>query len=145
MLIRLAREIFLFALISFALHFMWESAHVPLYTGYKGLSGDIPMSLWASIGDVLYALAAVALLTIGKGRADWLSEARIIDFCVLAVFGFLIALGVEYKAFVLGRWAYTSAMPVIPYLHVGLSPILQMTILLPFAVYLTKLTSSRLR
>ncbi len=136
-------QVLIFALISFALHFAWESLHVSLYTGYEGLSGTMPISLWATMGDVLYSIGAVALVSLWMRSASWLLRATTGNFVALAVVGFLIALGVEYKALLLGRWAYTSAMPIIPLLKVGLSPILQMTILLPFSVYLTKIISDR--
>lgn len=131
-----------FTLISFMLHFAWESAHIPLYTDYEGLSGDMPTVLWASIGDVLYGLAALGLYALLKRRADWLVHARAADYFALALIGFLLALGIEYKALVLGRWAYTSAMPIIPLLRVGLSPIAQMALLLPLSVYLAARASA---
>jgi len=65
-------------------------------------------------------------------------EATYKDIASLAVLGFFIAVFVEYKGLFLNRWHYLEAMPVISGLGVGLSPILQMSLLLPVSVFLTK-------
>jgi len=49
------------------------------------------------------------------------------------------------KALALGRWEYAAAMPIVPLLRVGLSPVLQMAVLLPLAVYFGKVVSRWMR
>lgn len=137
----LGRYVLILVTISFALHFVWESAHIHLYTGYGDVSGGVPITLWASIGDVLYTLAAVAFFMLMRHERNVLAGLQGKDIAVLAIVGFFIALGVEYKALLLHRWAYTEAMPIIPLLGIGLSPVLQMMLLLPFTVYLTKMVA----
>ncbi len=122
------------AVFAFCLHIIWERAHVHLYKDYEGLSGRLPITLWAAIGDVLYTLGAVLLIALLKNNFDWIPSATLSDFVALSIVGLVIALYVEYRAFVLRRWAYTSAMPLIPVLKVGLSPILEMVVLLPLSV-----------
>lgn len=127
---------------SFVLHLGWEALHVPLYSGYEGLNTLLPLSVWAALGDVLYTLLAIGLVSLFKKSClRWIAQARASDFVGLAVLGFLIAVGVEYKALALGRWEYSAAMPIVPLLRVGASPVLQMTILLPLTVYLGKVVS----
>jgi amino acid transporter len=96
----------------------------------------LPLVAFATLGDVAYALGAVLLAALFKRRYGWLADARASDYAGLAILGFCIALLVEYKALALHRWAYTSAMPLV--LGVGLSPLLQMTILVPLSAYLAK-------
>jgi hypothetical protein len=43
---------------------------------------------------------------------------------------------VEYKGLMFHRWSYLPSMPIIPFLNVGASPVLQMTILLPLSLFL---------
>ena len=128
----------LLAIISFLLHLGWESSHLPLYGGYESLSPILPITIWAAIGDVLYTIGAVLLVALLKGRLNWIREATYKDIASLAVLGFFIAVFVEYKGLFLNRWHYLEAMPVISGLGVGLSPILQMSLLLPVSVFLTK-------
>jgi amino acid transporter len=133
----------LLALVAFALHFVWEWAHLPLYQGYEALGSGLPLVAYATLGDVMYTLFAVLLVALFKRRLLWPREARAGDYAGLAILGLLIALFVEYKGLYLHRWAYTAAMPLA--LGVGLSPLLQMTILLPLSVGLTALLARQLR
>ena len=122
--------------VSLILHLAWERAHLGLYTGYEGINGPLPIVLWASAGDVLYTLLAFLLVSFFKRRLHWVADAGRRDYAGLMALGFLIALLVEYKAMFLERWAYAAAMPIIPFFGVGLSPVAQMTLLLPLSVLL---------
>ncbi len=132
----------LFALVllcasTFVLHLVWERAHLPLYRGYEALAtGTLPIYVWASVGDVLYTLLAILLVSLCAGGLSWLGRPGAARYAALTMLGFLISLGVEYKALALGRWAYAETMPIIPHLGVGLSPVLQMTVLLPVSVFI---------
>lgn len=121
------------------LHALWEQSHISLYTGYEKMEGVLPVWLFATLGDIAYTVGAVLFVGLSKGDALWILRAQPRDFLVLLILGFLMALFVEYKAFALGRWSYTEQMPIIPYLKVGFSPILQMSVLLPLSVFITKL------
>lgn len=133
----------LLVLIAFTLHFVWERMHVVLYTGYEAMEGVLPVYVFASLGDVSYTLGAVLLISFFTGCLTWFLRARPLAYAGLAIAGLLIALFVEYKALALGRWAYTDSMPMLGVL--GLSPLIQMTLLLPFSVFLTALVERRLR
>jgi hypothetical protein len=126
------RYFFLLAIISFALHAVWEYAHLPLYTGYEGLFGPYPVWVVATLGDVLYTLGAVLVLRLVKLDKN---------YAALTLAGFCIAVFVEYKAMLLHRWAYAAAMPTV--FGLGLSPLMQMTLLLPLAVWITQKAAFR--
>ncbi len=129
-------QILCVAVVSFIAHFMWEMAHIGLYTGYEHIT-RLPITLYATIGDVVYVLIGVLLVSLFKRSFAWFDTPNRGDFIALAVIGFLIALFVEYKGLMLGRWVYTDAMPIVPLLNVGLSPLVQMTILLPLSVWIS--------
>jgi hypothetical protein len=63
------------------------------------------------------------------GSPDWFRRAGATRIVALALLGGLISVGLERTALNAGRWAYGSAMPVIPGLGVGLTPVLQMALL----------------
>ena len=130
------RTLTLIALASFLLHLAWESLHVQLYTGYEHWTRGVPVVLLATIGDVLYTLGAFALVSGFKGSFDWLRDATRQDYMMLVTLGFLMALFVEYKGLALQRWHYVPDMPLIPILNVGLSPIVQMALLLPLTFFI---------
>lgn len=139
----LARLLTLFALVSFVLHIVWESLHVQLYTGYEHWAGGVPVALLATIGDVLYTLGAFALVSGFKGSAAWIEAVARRDYLMLVTLGFLIALFVEYKGLALNRWQYLPDMPLIPFLQVGFSPIIQMALLLPLTIYVVSWAERR--
>lgn len=123
------------AVISFLLHLIWERLHIVLYTGYEALEGILPVYVFATFGDVLYSLFAVLAIAAIRRNLLWMNGAFLIDYAILTSLGLAIAIFVETKAQWLGRWEYTEAMPTIHGL--GLSPLLQMTVLLPLSVYLS--------
>lgn len=129
--------------VAFILHFVWEMAHIPLYTGYEALGTGMSLTLLATAGDVLYTLAAVLLVALFKQNFKWIRAAKPSDYVGLGVLGFCIALFVEYKALALHRWAYTAAMPL--FAGVGVSPLLQMTLLLPLSVFGAQYVLRKLR
>jgi hypothetical protein len=129
--------------VSFALHLGWEYMHYGLYSGYEEWNGTAAVYWLASVGDVLYTLGAFALVSAIKKTYEWMNTATLSDYLMLVTLGFLIALFVEYKGLALDRWQYLPEMPLIPILGVGLSPVLQMTILLPITFFITQWVSKR--
>lgn len=123
------------AAISFLLHLGWERLHIVLYTGYEALEGVLPVYVFATLGDVMYTLCAVALIAFMKRNVLWMNHAGPFDYVGLAAAGLFIAIFVETKAQMLGRWEYTGAMPTV--YGLGLSPLVQMTVVLPLSVYLS--------
>jgi hypothetical protein len=114
-----------------------------LYTGYEAMEGTLPVYLFATLGDVAYTLGAVLLISFFAGSLVWFVHVRTQAFLGLAVIGFSIALFVEYKAMALMRWEYTEAMPLV--WDLGVSPLVQMTLLLPLSVFLSMVVERRIR
>lgn len=127
--------LFILASVAFALHLIWERAHIALYTGYEKMQGRLPVFVAASIGDVVYTFFAISLVSLFKGSILWFLDADAMDYVGIALVGFSIAVFVEYKAMALKRWEYTPRMP--RFLGLGATPLIQMTVLLPLTVYLT--------
>ena len=123
------------AAISLCLHLIWEAWHIRFYTAYEKMEGRLPVFVFASLGDVLYTFFAIIGVSFFKDSIDWFLSANAADYLGLALIGFSIAVFVEYKAAALGRWKYTSQMPRLGGL--GLTPLIQMTVLLPLSVFLT--------
>jgi len=121
--------------IAFVLHYVWENAHIGLYAGYEGTGGALPITLYATLGDVAYTLLAYALFAFYRRDWSWIRSLTRKDLALLALTGFTIATFVEWKAFLFGRWTYTPDMPLI--LGFGVSPLLQMSILLPLSIAVT--------
>lgn len=137
------RVVALLVLVSFVLNLGWEFSHYRLYTDYENLT-SLPIYVWATVGDVLYTLAAFALASLFKRGMAWVRDASVSDYVGLAALGFFLALYVEYKALALQRWAYAPDMPILPLFGVGLSPVMQMVILLPLTIFIVSFIEKRL-
>lgn len=136
------RPIVLIAGIAFLLHVPWEFLHLPLYRTYEGVSGSLPITLYAALGDVLYTLLAYGAFALLLRDFRWIERAQARHYALLALTGLAVAVFVEYKALLLDRWTYAPEMPLV--LGFGLSPLLQMTILLPLTVVITRFMLSAL-
>ena len=117
-------------------HLAWESAHVPLYTiGVEGTAGEIASAvLHCTAGDLVIASSALLAALALAGVEAW-PRAR---FAVVAATA--VALGAAYTVYsewanlARGAWAYSDAMPTLPPLGTGLSPLLQWMLLPPLGL-----------
>jgi len=63
---------------------------------------------------------------------------QVSDGVVLVVVGLVLGVANELLALAFGRWWYTAAMPLLPWYHVGLWPVLQLLLLPLLTFYLVK-------
>ena len=109
-------------------HLVWEVLHVQLYTIWiEGSWGEIVFAIvHCTGGDLLIAGSTLLLALFLAGHREW-PDRRAGPVLVLAVI-----FGVSYTVFsewlnieLRGAWAYRDAMPVVPLLNAGLTPLLQ--------------------
>lgn len=132
------KYIIILSFVAFFLHIIWENAQAPLFVGYSSFGKHLPICFLGTIGDVVFTATMYLGVSLLKNDFAWIVRLNKKDILVLTAIGFFFALGIEWRALLFNRWSYTNAMPIIPYLRVGLAPILQMTLLLPLSFYLTK-------
>lgn len=114
---------------AFLLNFAWEVTQRPLYA-------DMGMSRWekvlecarASVGDVGIVLGLFGFMVLATGRPDWFRRGWR-SLAALALAGLALAVSFELHALLTGRWEYGEAMPIVPILEVGVTPLLQMSVL----------------
>ena len=108
-------------------HFLWEAAQLPLYTLWRtGTPGEIAFALiHCTGGDVLITTVTLAAALALARRFRWPPFGGRMVFTA-------IVLGTAYTIFsewlnvaIRGTWSYTVAMPVLPWLGTGLTPLLQ--------------------
>jgi hypothetical protein len=118
----------------------WEVAQLPFYTIWRdGTPGAISFAvLHCTAGDVLIAMASLAIALLVTGRPRWPATGAVRVGLVAT------ALGAAYTVFsewlnvsVRGSWAYAPGMPVLPPLGTGLFPLLQWLVLPPLCLALT--------
>jgi hypothetical protein len=117
--------------LSFLGHFAWEILQAPLFASLSKTDhfAGIALCLKATSGDLAIAIAAFwCAALVGKGR-NWVANTGASAPVVFFAVGLLATVGLEYLSTeVTGRWAYDGAMPLLPVLGTGLSPILQWAI-----------------
>lgn len=118
------------------LSLVWEILQLPLYT----LASD-PRAAWVAyaiahctLGDAMIGTAAlIGALTICRANepARW-PRVKIVVWMVF----FTVIYTILSERYNLARssWAYSPSMPVVPWIGVGLSPLLQW-LLVPIAVW----------
>ena len=108
-------------------HFFWEAAQLPLYTLWRtGTPREILSALFhCTGGDILITTATFAVAAALAQHFRWPA------FGWRMVFAAII-LGATYTIFsewlnvkIRRSWSYTAAMPVLPVLGTGLTPLLQ--------------------
>ncbi|MBI2037892.1 MAG: hypothetical protein HYT15_03100 [Candidatus Magasanikbacteria bacterium] len=134
---KISKQTILLSLIAFIFHLVWENVQRPLFQGYGSFIQHFPVCFVATIGDVVFTFLVYAFMALVKKDWNWIARLNKTDIFILAIVGFLFAVGIEWRALLFGRWAYADAMPIIPYLKVGLAPVMQMVLLLPFSIYIS--------
>ncbi len=116
---------------------VWEVAHLPLYTLWAtGTRSEIAFAVaHCTAGDLLIAAVSILCALLLAGDSRWPNAG------LPRVAAFTVAIGAGYTVYsewlntvVRGSWAYADAMPVIPLLGTGLTPLLQW-ILVPTAAF----------
>ncbi len=106
----------------------WEFAHMPLYTLWEtGTASEITFAaLHCTGGDILIALASVMLALILTGQASWPRSGNRPVIAITVILGLTYTLFSEWLNIEIRQsWAYRDAMPLIPLVDAGLSPVLQ--------------------
>lgn len=118
----------------------WEFAQLPLYAIWRTASGGqiayAAVHCW--LGDLLVAAAClgVAVLTIDQ---SWPTGSYLKTAIVATALGVASTIMLEWvNVDVLRNWAYSPAMPTLPILGTGLSPLLQWFVLPPLAFVLAR-------
>ncbi len=114
--------------LAICLNFLWEYAHVRFYVCPE--PHTMPHLLWFAFKDALWYLV-IAITVMKINRQSW-------RYLTAGALGLVVAGLTEYHALTTGRWSYTAAMPTITAWHLGLSPLLQMSLGLIITLWLSQ-------
>lgn len=109
------------------LSLVWEIAQLPLYTIWReARPGTIAYAVaHCTVGDILIGVISLILALIlcgARDRATWPAR-RIAALTVLVATSYTAMS--ELLNLARGSWAYSPWMPVLPWIGVGLSPLMQ--------------------
>ncbi|MDP3953998.1 MAG: hypothetical protein Q8Q06_01095 [bacterium] len=100
-------------LISLAVNLVWEHAHAFLYLRTSYLTNQWYTLPGAAILDAIYV---TAIIFIFRKKPVW----------VKALIAVLLSVFMELLALKFNWWGYRNLMPTVPYLNIGLSPLIQL-------------------
>jgi hypothetical protein len=126
------RQLLAIFVVAVLFSYPWELAQSPLYAGM----GHFSVVWWhcfvASLGDGLLVLFIFLACWLALHRRDWIDRPGIRGYVLMLAVGWSIGVSVEWVAVhVVGGWAYTAQMPLVPGLGVGAVPVAQMLVLPP--------------
>ena len=124
---------------AFVVHLAWELVQCPIFFVHGTYDPTWRGMIIAALGDVgitwlIYVGVAAASRCWRWDHRPW----RATQWLTLVAAALAIGAFVEWRGVGIGRWRYTDAMPVIPGLGIGLVPIVQMLLLTPLLVLLTR-------
>lgn len=124
-------------LLSFFLNWIWEVAQGPLYKGFIYDFEHISFCGLASIADMLMVYILIFGFGIIYKNIFWINSLSFGRILWLMMAGGLGAILAEIRHTSSGNWSYADAMPLLPWIEVGLAPVLQFTLLPAFIFWLT--------
>lgn len=115
---------------------VWEIAQLPLYTLWENPHREqIAIAVaHCTAGDALIgvlALISALILVRAPRRLDW-PGTRIVAVMIVLTMAYTVYS--EQINLALGEWDYAATMPIVPWLEVGLAPLLQW-LLVPLATW----------
>lgn len=120
---------------SAALYLLWENAQAPLYAGYQSFWQHFWMCLAVIPGDVTITVVAYLVVALWKKDFVWVTGMRFLDAAVAGIAATLVTGALERYSLAVGRWSYSPLMPVLPFVAVGWTPVLQMLVIPPLTFY----------
>jgi hypothetical protein len=105
----------------------WEILQLPLYTLWneKPWGWIVLSALHCSAGDILIGVLSLitALVICRAGKPHQWPRTKLLLICILV--SIIYTIFSEQINLVNASWAYSLWMPIVPYLNIGLSPLLQ--------------------
>ena len=120
--------------IAFGLNWIWEMAQMFAFE-IKPEESRLQIFFFCTLASVIDSLVTIGIF----GLLTRINLSNLILFYLLAVLlGALCAFIFEWFAFRFELWKYNSVMPIVPIIGIGLLPFVQLTLLVPLAIWLAR-------
>ena len=117
-------------------NYPWELAQGPLFVGMDNIKFAWVHCFGSALGDGVVTLI-IYLFGCALHRSwDWSFQMTVRKYTEVATIGLAVGTVIEWVALnVLHRWRYAPEMPTVPFLDLGILPLLQMVFLLPITFF----------
>lgn len=129
-----ARFVFITTILAFVLNFAWEIIQLPFYKNNVYDVKHISFCALATLADIIMVILTYFSFALLYKNAFWIKGINIQRALLLILTGGIGAILAEMRHLSKADWAYSSSMPIIPLVNVGISPVLQF-MLLPLIIY----------
>lgn len=119
-------------IVAFAVNWIWEISQTFAFD-MSGVSTG-KMLLFCALASVIDGIVTMLIFWLLRKFIENLGWKF---FLAAAVLGAVCAVFFEQTAFIFDLWSYDEEMPVLPVIGTGLLPFVQLTILVPLAIWLT--------
>ncbi len=131
------------AVFALMLNYPWEFSQVPLFAGMADAPHwtAIQRCALATLGDIVIMLIAYWFVAVIARSRHWIAAPTAAHLTMFVAVGVTITVVIEQLALRglwFEGWGYSSLMPVVPGLGVGLSPLLQWLVLPPLAAWFVR-------
>ncbi len=120
---------------AFAMNWIWEMSQMYLYRDMSEMNFSKAM-IYCTLATFVDSVLTVGAYSLGR------CFSREVLYVFMALFGATCAMAIEFAALSLGIWSYETSMPSVPFLNIGILPLIQLSVLMPLAlaiaVYWTK-------
>jgi hypothetical protein len=130
----LKRFIYNVTVLAFLLNFFWEILQMPMYKAGDYNFQGIAFCTLATVVDAIMVILLYLCFSLIYSESMWVRHLRFFRVVSVMLIGATGAIVIEIMYLSSGSWAYDQSMPIIPVLNVGLSPVLQFTVL-PVIIY----------
>lgn len=121
-------------LFSFLLNLAWEMLQMPFFKNMHWNWQSTIFCAFASLADTLMVLLLYNIFALVNKDVKWVLSITSSKFILLSAIGGIGAILAELRHLRAGSWSYTELMPIIPFVNVGLVPVLQF-MFLPIIIF----------
>jgi hypothetical protein len=125
---------------SFLLNFVWETLQTPFFVDINDkLNTIIWYRFHCTLGDVVITLGSFWLVAMITKSRSWFLNPTKNRLLLFVAFGVSYTIFSEIKNVSWNKlWGYSDLMPVIPYIEVGIIPLIQWIIVPPLLIFIVR-------
>jgi hypothetical protein len=133
--------LFILIIVSAVLNGLWEYGQCGIFYTINGIVSfeNYNLLIGRIILDIGMTLFIFLFLSIINIEWKWFINWDIKDTFVILTLSLLFSFYIEVNSLFIGRWGYSTNMPLLPGTNIGLVPIIQWLILIPLSIFITKL------
>jgi hypothetical protein len=128
------------AVFAFLLNFVWEVLQTPFFIDKSfAINTIVWYRLHCTLGDVMIALGSFWLVSLIFKNRLWILQPSRVNVFLFILFGVSYTIFGEIKnVSIKDLWEYSDLMPVIPYIGVGIVPLVQWIVIPPLIIFFVK-------